>query len=181
MRRLRQLRTTTGMDVLERGDLLFPRSLPEFHAVPGDYAACATYPEKVRWRDGFGCRRHRRKAGVFFRFSATGLGFCAAAPPDHHVGLTAGTVIWNVLDTPLSVWFWAAYLVASQTPCMLLRNSSARSGCRVTKPLFRSCTSSVPVWFDQDQDRIGGRLGEHFRVDEGYIGGRTRGKGRGRH
>ena len=30
-----------------------------------------------------------------------------------------------------------------------------------------------------DQDGIGGTLGEHVEVDEGYIGGRTRGKGRG--
>jgi len=51
--------------------------------------------------------------------------------------------------TPLSVWFWAAYLVASQTPGMSAAQFQRQIGCRVTKPLFRSCTSSVPVWFDQ--------------------------------
>ena len=30
-----------------------------------------------------------------------------------------------------------------------------------------------------DQDRIGGRAGEHVEVDETYVGGRTRGNGRG--
>ena len=32
-----------------------------------------------------------------------------------------------------------------------------------------------------DQDRIGGRPGEHVEVDETWAGGRTRGKGRGVH
>jgi hypothetical protein len=32
-----------------------------------------------------------------------------------------------------------------------------------------------------DQDRIGGRPGEHVEVDETWVGGRTRGKGRGAH
>ena len=32
-----------------------------------------------------------------------------------------------------------------------------------------------------DQDRIGARAGEHVEVDETYVGGRTRGEGRGVH
>ena len=32
-----------------------------------------------------------------------------------------------------------------------------------------------------DQDRIGGRTGEHVEVDETYVGGRTCGEGRGIH
>src|SRR4029077_2781559 len=32
-----------------------------------------------------------------------------------------------------------------------------------------------------DQDRIGGRPGEHVEVDETWVGGRTRGQGRGVH
>ena len=32
-----------------------------------------------------------------------------------------------------------------------------------------------------DQDRIGGKLDEHVEVDETWVGGRTRGEGRGVH
>ena len=32
-----------------------------------------------------------------------------------------------------------------------------------------------------DQDKIGGTLGEHVEADETWIGGRTRGEGRGIH
>ena len=55
--------------------------------------------------------------------------------------------------TPLSTWFWAASLIASQTPGMV-------------RP---------------DQDRIDARAGEHVEVDETCVGGRTRGEGRGVH
>ena len=32
-----------------------------------------------------------------------------------------------------------------------------------------------------NQDRIGGKLGEHVEIDETWVGGRTRGEGRGVH
>ena len=41
------------IDVLERDDLPFPRSLPEFQRRFPDEAACAAYLERARWGDGF--------------------------------------------------------------------------------------------------------------------------------
>ena len=43
------------MDVLDRADLPFPHSLPEFQRLFPDDAACAAYLEKARWGDGFVC------------------------------------------------------------------------------------------------------------------------------
>ena len=43
------------MDVLDRADLPFPHSLPEFQRLFPDDAACAAYLEKARWGDGFAC------------------------------------------------------------------------------------------------------------------------------
>lgn len=40
------------IDVLERDDLPFPRSLPEFQRLFPDGAACAAYLERARWGDG---------------------------------------------------------------------------------------------------------------------------------
>ena len=54
------------MDVLNRADLPFPHSLPEFQLFPDD-AACAAYLEKARWGDG--CSHSRSAA----------LASCAAA------------------------------------------------------------------------------------------------------
>ena len=37
------------MDVLDRTDLPFPQSLPEFQRLFSDDAACAAYLERARW------------------------------------------------------------------------------------------------------------------------------------
>ena len=101
------------MDVHQRGNLRFPQSLPEFQRLFPDDAACAAYLEKARWSDGFVCP-HCQAAGEPFRFAnRPGVLRCRKCRRD--TGLTVGTVMAR-LHTPLSVWFWSAYLVSSQTP-----------------------------------------------------------------
>ena len=51
------------MGVLDRADLPFPHSLPEFQRLFPDDAACAAYLEKARWGDGFACPHWRKPAG----------------------------------------------------------------------------------------------------------------------
>ena len=78
-----------------------------------DDAACAAYLEKARWSDGFVCP-HCQAAGEPFRFAnRPGVLRCRKCRRD--TGLTVGTVMARS-HTPLSVWFWSAYLVSSQTP-----------------------------------------------------------------
>ena len=78
-------------------------------------AACAAYLEKARWGDGFACP-HCGTAGEPFHFeNRPGVLRCRKCR--QNTGLTVGTVMERS-HTPLNVWFWAAYLVASQTPGM---------------------------------------------------------------
>jgi transposase-like protein len=164
------------MDVLEDGDLSFPRSLPEFQRLFPDDAACAAYLEQGRWRDGFVCP-HCQAAGEPFRFaSRPGVLRCRKCRRD--IGLTAGTVMERT-HTPLSVWFWAAYLVASQTPGMSATQFQRQIGLSRYETAFQILHKLRAGMVRPDQDRIGGRPGEHVEVDEAYVGGRTRGKGRG--
>ena len=103
------------MDVLDRADLPFPHSLPEFQRLFPDDAACAAYLEKARWGDGFACP-HCGTAGEPCHFeNRPGVLRCRKCR--QNTGLTVGTVMERS-HTPLNVWFWAAYLVASQTPGM---------------------------------------------------------------
>ncbi len=67
----------------------------------------------------------------------------------------------------------------ARRPACLPHSSSARSGFPVTKPPFRSSTSSRAGMVRPDQDRIGSEACDHAEVDETWVGGRTRGKGRG--
>ena len=70
---------------------------------------------KPSWGDGFACP-HCGAAGEPFHFeNRPGVLRCRKCR--QNTGLTVGTVMERS-HTPLNVWFWAAYLVASQTPGM---------------------------------------------------------------
>ena len=100
-----------GIDVLQRNHLPFPGSLPEFQRVFPDDAACAAYLEKARWSDGFVCPQCGAVGDPFRFASRRGVMRCRACRCD--TSLTAGTVMERT-HTPLSVWFWAAYLVSQR-------------------------------------------------------------------
>ena len=167
-----------GIDVLERDDLAFPRSLPEFQRLFPDEAACASYLEHARWSDGFMCPH----CGVADepRYISTRPGVLRCRHCRRDTSLTAGTVMERT-HTPLSVWFWAAYLVASQTPGMSAVQFQRQLGLLRYETAFQILHKLRVGMVRPDQDRIGGKPGEVVEADETYVGGRTRGKGRGVH
>ena len=87
------------MDVLQRDDLPFPRSLPEFQQLFPDEAKCAAYMEKARWGDGFVCP-HCHAAGDPFRI-ATRPGAALSSAATIRLRLAPS---WNAAN---STWFWA--------------------------------------------------------------------------
>ena len=166
------------MDVVDRADLPFPRSLPEFQRLFPDDAACAAYLEKARWGDGFGCP-HCGAAGEPFHFeNRPGVLRCRKCRKN--TGLTVGTVMERS-HTPLSVWFWAAYLVASQTPGMSAVQFQRQLGLSRYETAFQILHKLRAGMVRPNQDRIGGQPENHVEVDETWVGGRTRGEGRGVH
>ncbi len=166
------------MDVLARANLPFPESLPEFQGLFPDDAACASYLEKSRWSEGFVCP-HCGSVGEPFRFeNRPGVLRCRHCR--RNTGLTVGTVMERS-HTPLSVWFWAAYLVASQTQGMSAVQFQRQLGLTRYETAFGILHKLRAGMVRPDQDRIGGRAGDHVEVDEAYVGGRNRGEGRGVH
>ena len=166
------------MDVLDRADLPFPHSLPEFQRLFPDDAACAAYLEKARWGDGFACP-HCGTAGEPFHFeNRPGVLRCRKCR--QNTGLTVGTVMERS-HTPLNVWFWAAYLVASQTPGMSAVQFQRQLGLSRDETAFQILHKLRSGMVRPNQDRIGGQPKNHVEVDETWVGGRTRGEGRGVH
>ena len=166
------------LDVLQRDELPFPQSLPEFQRLFPDDAACAAYLEKARWDGGFVCP-HCQTTGEPFRFaSRPGILRCRKCRRD--AGLMAGTVMERS-HTPLSVWFWGAYLVASQTPGMSAVQFQRQLGLSRYETAFQILHKLRVGMVRPDRDQIGGRPDEHVEVDESWVGGRTRGEGRGVH
>lgn len=166
------------IDVLDRSDLRFPRSLPEFQRMFPDEAACAAYLERARWVEGFICD-HCGSLGEPYRF-ANRPGVCRFRHCNHDTSPTAGTIMERT-HTSLLVWFWAAYLVSSQTPGMSAVQFQRQLGLSRYETAFQILHKLRAGMVRPDQDRIGANAGEYVEADETWVGGRTRGKGRGVH
>ena len=88
----------------------YPKSLPEFQKRFPDEDACATWLFELRWPDGFEC-------------PACGCKECCALKTrkwtyqckncDKQTSVRAGTLM-HASNLPLTTWFWAAYLMATQ-------------------------------------------------------------------
>lgn len=167
-----------AVDVLERGNLPFPGALPEFQHLFPDEAACAAYLERARWSDSFICPH----CGVADepRHISTRPKVLRCRHCRRDTSLTAGTVMERT-HTPLSTWFWVAYLVASQTPGMSAVQFQRQLGLSRYETAFQILHKLRAGMVRPDQNRIGCKSEEHVEADETYIGGRTRGKGKGVH
>lgn len=168
----------TLADVLARPELAFPQSLPDFQRLFPDDAACAAYFEKCRWPDGFACP-HCSMVSEPYRFVERPM-ILRCRTCLSNTGLTVGTVMERS-HTPLNIWFWAAYLVVSQTPGMSAVQFQRQLGLSRYETAFGILHKLRSGMVRPDQDRIGGKRGQHVEVDETYVGGRTRGEGRGVH
>ena len=166
------------IDVLDRDELPFPHSLPEFQRLFPDEAACAAYLERARWGNGFVCP-HCDTSGEPYRYG-TRPGVLCCRECRRETRLTAGTVMERT-HTPLSVWFWGAYLIASQTPGMSAVQFQRQLGLSRYETAFQILHKLRAGMVRPDQDRIGGKPEIIVEADETWIGGRTRGKGRGVH
>ena len=150
----------------------FPDSLPAFQRMFPDDLACARYLEAVRWRDGFTCPRCNSTAEPL-HLGRPGVLRCRGCKRD--IALTAGTVMERT-HTPLSTWFWAAFLVSSLTPGMSAVRLQRQLGLTRYETAFQILHKLRSAMV-----RTSGPIGlrTHVEVDETYVGGKTRGKGRG--
>src|SRR5262245_5806748 len=91
----------------------FPRTVLEFQRQFATEADCIKYLIESRWPDGFACPRCGGRAAYWKQ--QRGLLQCKAC--GYQVSPTAGTVLHRS-KMPLQLWFYAAWLVATQTPGM---------------------------------------------------------------
>ena len=86
----------------------FPTSLRQFQQQFADEAACREYLEVCRWPDGFRCPRCGSERVYPLReWQRRECAHCR-----YQVSVTAGTVLHRT-KTPLTTWFWAAYLMTT--------------------------------------------------------------------
>lgn len=147
----------------------FPATLPEFQKLFPDDAACAKYLEAMRWPDGFVCT-HCGLQDKPYRFASRTSVVLRCRGCKKNTSLTAGTVMQSS-HTPLSVWFWAAYLLTTQTPGMSALQFQRQLGLGRYETAFAILHKLRAGMVRPDRDQIGG---EHIvEVDECFIGKRS--------
>jgi hypothetical protein len=92
--------------------------------------------------------------------------------------LTAGTVMQSS-HMPLSTWFWGAYLMTTQTPGQSAIQFQRQLGIATYETAFAMLHKLRAGMVRPGRDTIG--MPHPVEVDECYIGGRTRGGGKGTH
>ena len=80
---------------------------------------------------------------------------------------------------PLPIWFWAAYLVTTQTPGMSALQFQRQLGIKRYETAFLILHKLRVAMIRPERDPIGREW--PVEVDETFIGGATQGEGRGRH
>jgi transposase-like protein len=153
----------------------FPTTLPEFQRVFPDDAACAAYLESLRWPGGFVCSSCERKDDPY-RFKTRSSVVLRCRGCKKNTSLTAGTVMQSS-HTPLSVWFWAAYLITTQTPGQSALQFQRQLGLRRYETAFTILHKLRAGMVRPERDTIGSEY--PVEIDECLIGGETRGEGRG--
>jgi hypothetical protein len=153
----------------------FPSSLPQFQKFFPNDKACAKYLESLRWPEGFTCPCGHR--GDPWRMTRSVVVLrCPACRKDAY--LTAGTVMQDT-RTPLATWFWGAYLMTTQTPGMSAAQFQRQLGLTRYETAFALLHKLRAGMVRPDRDKIGEKWG--VEIDECYVGGATRGEGRGVH
>jgi len=82
--------------------------LREFQSKFATEQACQQYLAACRWPEGFKCPRSAHPHG----YALVGRRRWQYVACRHQVSLTSGTVLHNT-KTPLTLWFWAAYLMTT--------------------------------------------------------------------
>ena len=155
----------------------FPTTLPEFQRVFPSDAACAAYLEKLRWPGGFACPKCEA-VGEPYRFPKRSSVVLRCRGCQANVSLTAGTVM-QASHMPLSMWFWGAYLVTTQTPGQSALQFQRQLGISRYETAFQTLHKLRAGMVRPNRDTLGGQY--PVEIDETLVGGRTRGEGRGVH
>src|SRR5512144_1591805 len=117
----------------------FPRSLIEFQRRFPDERACAAYLAQARWPDGFRCPGCGHARG--WELSNKAFTWeCASCR--RQTSVTAGTVM-HASKLPLTVWFWAAYLMATHSNGIAALQLQAQLGLGLQVGLA-ACRQAAP-------------------------------------
>ena len=146
-----------------------PTTHLDFQRMFPDEAACLRYLERLRRPDEFVCEECA-VAGEPFRLATYPRKLkCRSC---HHVeSITSGTVMHRS-KTSIHVWFWAAYLIATQTPGISALELQKRLGITDYETAFQLLHKLRTIMVRPSRDRIGAEW--PLELDIIFVGGKTR-------
>jgi hypothetical protein len=141
----------------------FPRSILEFQERFSDENACLEYLAASRWPDGYRCPAcGGERAWVLTRRH---LWECAGC--HHQASVTAGTVMHST-HTPLRLWFWGAYLIATHTPGISAKQLQRQLGLSRYETAWLMLHKLRRAMVAPEREPLRGEV----EVDETLVGGR---------
>jgi transposase-like protein len=143
-----------------RAGVHYPRSTGEFQAWFRIDEDCLDYLEWLRWPGGFTCPSCGHAGGW-----RRGDGRLECAACRGRTSVTAGT-IFDRTRTPLTVWFTACWLFATQKDGISAQHLQRSLAIGSYRPRGRCCTGCGRCWSAR-----AGRLAGTVQVDETFIGG----------
>jgi transposase-like protein len=153
---------------------MLPYTLKDFQKQFPDYATCLEWLRNRLYPEGIYCikceattKHHRVASRPSYSCDRCG----------HHVHPTAGT-IFHKSPTPLTIWFYAIYLMA-QTRCGISAKQIQRETGVTYKTAWRMFKQIRSMLNDEKSGPIGG-FNRKVEMDETYYGSTSKGKhGRG--
>jgi len=142
----------------------FPRSVIEFQRRFPDEEACRAYLFASRWPDGFRC-------------PACGGGEVGAEQRRHlwqcrgcgrQSSVTAGGTAMQKTHLPLTLWFWAAYLVTTHGPGISALQLQRQLGISRYETAWTILHKLRRAMVAPEREPLTGEV----EVDEGFLGGR---------
>lgn len=143
----------------------FPRSLFDFQRQFPDEAACAAYLAAQRWPEGFVCPHCGGRRGWALK---TKLQTTECAACGRQTSVTAGTVMHRS-KLPLTVWFWAAYLMATHSNGISALQVQKQLGLGSYKTAWLLCAKLRSAMVDPNRAPLSGLV----EMDETTIPFRT--------
>jgi hypothetical protein len=145
----------------------FPRSLPEFQRRFPDEAACVEYLAAARWQNGFRCPAC---GGAKAWRLSTKLFTWECADCGRQTSVTAGTMMHGS-KLNLTVWFWAAYLMATHSNGISSTQLQMQLGIGSYKTAWLLCAKLRRAMVAPERNPLTGLV----EVDETTIPFRTKG------
>jgi transposase-like protein len=140
----------------------FPRTIMAFQERFASEAACLEYLAASRWPEGFVCPVCG--GGRAWVLGRRHLWECAGCGVQTSV--TAGTVMHRT-RTPLRVWFWAAYLVATHHPGISAKQLQRQLGLSRYETAWLMLQKLRRAMVAPEREPLKGEV----EVDECYLGG----------